>query len=489
MNCSNHLRLLARRWHVVGGLALLGTVTGYLAGGTAPPCFRATATMYVSLPSSTPGTAQPPQEHTLAQTRARSYAAVVASPAVVGPVVHQLGLAETPGHLARRIGADAPAGTALVHVFADDRSPAEAARIANAVARRFAMVVEDLDRPVAGGTAPVKVTVPLPAAVPSAPYLPRMLPDVVTGLLTGLVLGLMLALLLDGANSSVLGTTDAVAVELELIGGPPLLGSIPKDRRALQRPVAVAADPDGPLAVAFRGVRTSLLSLPSDRRPRVLAVTSALLGEGKTTTAVNLATALGESGASVCLVDADLRRPRVADTLGLVHNAGLTTVLIGQARLNDVLQSMGPFAVLTSGPLPAHPAELLGTEVMRRTMRELAESFDHVVVDTGPLLPVADAIALAPAVDGYLLVVRAKRTTRGDLSRSVRALKHTGTTLTGTVLNRALRRTEGRSLDDRQAARPIPSQRQRRPVTWPLSPPCGPTTHTTAPIPASERTL
>jgi non-specific protein-tyrosine kinase len=323
-------------------------------------------------------------------------------------------------------------------------------------------------------------------AAPLAPNMTRLTPDLAVGLPAALVLALMLVLLLDGRDTS-LGTPATLAVELDLIGGPPLLGAIPQDRRVSRREVAVA-EPDGARAAGYRMLRTNLQSVLADRVPKVLAVTSALPGEGRTGTALNLAAALSENGARVCLVDADLRRPCVADTLGLPRHTGLTTVLIGRAGLEDVLQRQDAFAVLTSGPRPADPGALLGTEVMRRTMLELAERFDHVVVDTGPLLGAPDAAVLAPAVDGYLLVVHAGRTTRSELSRSVRALQRTGAVLTGTVLNRSRRRGDARSYHSWRQARAatIPSRRRRPTAARPLTPPCGPTTHTTAPLTTKE---
>lgn len=482
MELRDFFRLLTRRWRIVAAVLLLGMVTGYLAGYGEKPWYRATATLFVSLPSGAADTAQPGAGRAFVQARTESYAAVATSPAVTGPVVRELGLSLTGGQLARRISADAPPNTALVRVSAGDPAPVAAARIANAVARRFATVAEDLERPVGGGQAPVRLTLAVPASVPSAPYLPRLLLDVAIGLLAGLVLGLMLALLADGSDAT-LRSADALATELDIIGGPPLLGTIPKDGRVARRPVAVVTDPHGLRAEGYRRLRTNLRLIPSGRSTNVLAVTSALPGEGKTSTAVNLAAALAENGESVCLVDADLRRARVADTLGLSHHVGLTTVLFGQTVLDDALQRLGGFTVLASGPLPPNPTELLGAEAMRRMLRELAGRFDHVLVDTGPVLPVADAAVLASAVDGYLLVVRARRTTRRELARSVRALKHTGTALTGTVLNRASGRGEWTSYRYRRPARPVlPSPRRYRPVLQLLAPPCGPTTHTTAPF-------
>ena len=142
-----------------------------------------------------------------------------------------------------------------------------------------------------------------------------------------------------------------------------------------------------------------------DNAPRVIAITSAVPGEGKTTTAMNLAAVLAEAGHRVCLVEADLRRPTLASTLGLVADVGLTSVLIGKVPVEGALQNMGRnLAVLTSGPVPPNPSELLASAQMAAVMRDLNSRYDAVIFDAAPTLPVADAAVLAAHCHGVLLV-------------------------------------------------------------------------------------
>ncbi|TDT94050.1 capsular exopolysaccharide synthesis family protein [Streptomyces sp. 846.5] len=441
MDLRDYLRVLARRWRAITALALLGTLLGTCATYTATAEYQATATLFVSLQAGADTVAMN-QGNSFAQARVRSYAAVAASPQVTGPVVKSLGLDMTPAQLSGRITADVPLDTVLLHVTVTDTQPRRAARIANAVAARFAEVISDLERPSTARQSPVRLSLTAPATPPDAPFSPHTTLNLALGLLAGLTLGIGLSVLLESLDTSV-RNSQALSEFLAGIAGPAVLCSIAYDPQAPRNPLATREDLHGRRAEGFRRLRTNLHFANVDRQTKVIAVTSALPDEGKTSVAVNLAAALAESGASVCLVDADLRRPSIARTLGLVRDAGLTTVLIGIAKIHEVLQGTPSFAVLTSGAVPPNPTELLSTEQLRATLRALAEEFDHVVVDTGPVLPVADASVIAPAVDGYLLVVRAQRTTRGQVTDAIRSLERVGTPLLGVVLNRAPLKGEG----------------------------------------------
>ena len=138
-----------------------------------------------------------------------------------------------------------------------------------------------------------------------------------------------------------------------------------------------------------------------------------------------------------------IRCPSIARALGLVQEAGLTTALIGQVDVHRLLQSAGSFSVLTSGSLPPNPTELLGSAQLKALLRDLAERFDHVVVDTAPVLPTADTAVIAPAMDGCLLVVRASHTSCYQLGETLRSLRHVGAFAFGTVLNMTKPKDDG----------------------------------------------
>jgi capsular exopolysaccharide synthesis family protein len=364
---------------------------------------------------------------------------------VTQPVVRELGLKYTPEQLASRITAEAPLNTVLINITVRDTVPARAARIADAVAERFVTVVEKLETPKRVPASrevidappslisPVSLGVTQQANIPKKPVSPQRLLDLVAGVFGGLLLGAGIVALREALDTTV-KTSDGLGELTSL----PVLGSIPYDRSSARQRIAMEAASTSVRAEAFRKLRANLQFAQVDDRPRVIVVTSSVPGEGKTTTAVNLALSLADAGLRTCLVDADLRRPSVAGTFGLVQDAGLTTVLIGQARAEDVVQqAAGRLTVLTSGAVPPNPTELLASERMGEVLRELADVYDVVIVDSAPLLPVADTIGLAPLADGVLFVVRASKTGRDQIRSAAESLSRTGVRVLGTVFSMA----------------------------------------------------
>jgi non-specific protein-tyrosine kinase len=431
LDLRDYLRVLSRRWRFIAMLALLGAALGTFATYTARPEYRATTTLFVSMQDGA-DTTQLNQGNMFTQARVQSYAEMAASPLVTRPVVRDLQLTMTLGQLARKITASAKPDTVLLRITVSDLRPRRAALISNAVADQFAKMVSALEKPGDAKSSPVKLSITGPAAVPSVPSSPRPMLNLLLGLLSGLALGVGCAVLRETLDTSV-RDTHALADLMSGISGPPVLGSIVVDSRTARHPVAARDDMHGLRAEGFRRLGTNLRFVDVDRPPKVIAVTSALPGEGKTSVAVNLATTLAEAGARVCLVDTDLRRPTAARTLGLIGDAGLTTVLIGQAQLEYVVQQAGPFSVLASGPVPPNPAELLGSGQFQNVINALSDEFDHIVIDTAPVLPVTDAAVIAPVVDGYLLVVRAGRTSRTQVTDALATLRRSDTPVSTTA--------------------------------------------------------
>lgn len=375
----------------------------------------------------------------------QSYAAIVTTRQVTRPVVKELRLRTTPEELASRITAVAPLNTVLIDITVRDTEPKRAARIANAVAQRFSAVVERLEAPKRApgsersrssrkgdGASPVSLGVTQEAVAPVGPVSPRPLLNLAAGVLGGLLLGAGLVALRENLDTT-LKTSEALGEFIALPG----LGTIPYDRNAPRQPL-VSGDGHSNRAEAFRKLRTNLQFSQVDDPPRIIVVTSSVPGEGKTNTAVNLALSLAEAGVSTCLVDGDLRRPCVASTFGLVQDAGLTTVLIGQARIEDVTQQVsGGLSVLASGAVPPNPTELLASARMEEVLRELADTYEVVIVDTAPLLPVADTVGLASLTQGALLVVRAAKTSRDQVRTAAESLERVGVRVLGTVFSMA----------------------------------------------------
>jgi capsular exopolysaccharide synthesis family protein len=221
------------------------------------------------------------------------------------------------------------------------------------------------------------------------------------------------------------------------VSGAPVLGAVAYDRAATQAPLITSLGNHHPRFEAVRILRTNLQFLDIDRDHKVIAVTSSVAGEGKSTTACNLAIALAQTGTRVVLVEGDLRRPRVSEYLGIEKTVGLTTVLVGRVALDAALQEAGTpgLDVLTSGALPPNPAEILQTDAMRALLAELRHRYDVVLIDSPPLLPVTDAALLASIADGAILVVRHGETGHDQVRAAVERLDSVGARLLGTVLS------------------------------------------------------
>ncbi|MFG3253829.1 polysaccharide biosynthesis tyrosine autokinase [Streptomyces sp. NPDC048172] len=415
--------VLARRWRTVAALALAGLLAGGVAALTASAAYEAsTRVLYSPGGDGSAGSAR---------ERVRSYAGIVASPRFTAPVVRELRLDESPDAVAGRVRARAVPGTSLLDITVTHGDPHGAARLANAVAAEFGAQMAKLEGPARSRPAPV---VAKRATPPGAPVSRDPVLTVLAGVFLGLCAGLVAALVRDRRD-----TAPRTVADLADATGLPVLGAVPYDPDTGRAPLACLGDPYGERAEAHRVIRAATGFARGGEGARLLVVTSALPGEGKSATAADLAAAFAEGGASVCLVEADLRRPRIAAACGLVREAGLTTVLIGRAELDEVLQrpAGGALSVLAAGPLPPNPAELLASERTARLLAELRARFDVVVLDTAPLLNVADTTGLLPSADGCLLAVRAGATPRARVAEAVAAVRAVGTPLAGAVLTMA----------------------------------------------------
>ncbi len=227
--------------------------------------------------------------------------------------------------------------------------------------------------------------------------------------------------------------------DLDRVSDIPVLAVIGFDSSANKKPLITSLPRHSPRGEAFRQLRTNLQFVDVDNPPHSIVVTSAIPSEGKSTTAVNLAISITQAGHQVFLIEGDLRRPKVADYMGLVEGAGLTDVLVGRAAVEQVLQPWGPGGnlwVLPAGTLPPNPAELVGSQAMADLVHDL-ERRAFVIIDAPPLLPVTDAAILSRMCGGAIIVVGAKHTRRDQLRGAVENIGAVGGHVLGIVFNRA----------------------------------------------------
>jgi polysaccharide biosynthesis transport protein len=426
------LALLRKSWVsvlLITGLAVAVAMTATLL---ATPTYQAKSQVFVSVDTGG-STSDLLQGSSFTQNRVKSYADMVNSPRVLIPVIEKLGLPITPDQLGSSITADSPLDTVLINITVTSENPKMASDVANATAESLGTEVTALEKPTGSQASPVRISTLRTATPPAIPTTPDVKLNLALGLLIGLALGFALAVLRE-----VLDTKVRSAADIQRVTDAAVIARIGYDEDAPMRPLIVQSSPHNHRSEAFRRLRTNLQFLDIADRPKTLVVTSSLPGEGKSTTAINLAITLADAGSRVALIDADLRRPSVAEYMGLDGEVGLTTVLIGQASLPDAIQPWGngSLHVLPSGQIPPNPSELLGSRSMANVLEQLASEYDIVLIDTPPLLPMSDAAILAKITGGALVVAAADRVHRQQLAAGLGSLEDVGARVLGVVLNR-----------------------------------------------------
>jgi succinoglycan biosynthesis transport protein ExoP len=256
------------------------------------------------------------------------------------------------------------------------------------------------------------------------------------------IVGLVASFLLDSLDTGL-----RTVAEIETVSNLPSLALIPRSRRIAadsstaspaMRNVGILASPKSQFAESFRALRTSLLLSIAGGEPRVILLSSATPGEGKTTVSINLACVLTQRNVRVLLVDADLRRPTVHHRFGLNGKVGLTSVLTGALTLDQAIQKvpeMPLLDILVSGPVPPFPTEMLGSQTMHELIEKCRGIYTHIVMDSPPLLSVTDSVVLAREADAVVMIVRHGKSSKQALRRGRDLLLRSGSRVTGIVLN------------------------------------------------------
>lgn len=427
----DYIRILRRNWLFIVLLVLVAVAAASAYSITRTPIYSASTKVFVSTQMGDTSS-ELVQGNNFTQARVKTYSSLVDTPIVLLPVIARLELKDTlPEDLAPDVSASAPLDTTLIEITVTNADPALAANIANAVGASLTAVVADIETTPGSNDSPVKLTRVQDASVPFTPVSPNIPLNLALGALVGLALALAVAVLREVLDTRVRNERD-----IELITDIPILGGIGFDPKAATRPLIVQTDPKSPRAESFRTLRTNLQFVDVESTSRTFVVTSSVEREGKSTTSANLAIAMADAGSRVLLVDADLRRPKVAGYMGLEGAVGLTDVLIGRAVLTDVVQPWGTgrLFVLPAGTIPPNPSELLQSQGMQKLIEFFQSEFDVVIFDTPPLLPVTDAAILAKKVGGVILVIAAGHAHKAQVRGALDALRNVEVVPSGVVL-------------------------------------------------------
>lgn len=435
MEPIDYLRTITRRWLLIIIVGLLGGAVAWGYAATLPAQYQATNSVFVTSDRGET-TSELLQTSTFTQNLVESYAQLATTPTVLGPVINQLGLNISTQALASRVSAVTPLNTVFIEITVTSRSAAQAVDLADAVSDSLATAVENLAPKGPDNLPSITVKTVSPAQLPGSPFAPNTQLIVLTGLLLGLALGVLYALARE-----VFDTRVSTEKDLDRVSSDPLLGKVGRKKRTDPSGLVMRVMPHSAMAEAYRRVRANLEFIDVDSPPRSAVVTSAVTRDGKSTTAINLALAMAERSPRVLLIDADLRRPSIAELCDLEGDVGLTTVLLGDVGPDDaIVRWSDGLDVLPSGAVPPNPGQLLGSDAMKTLMQRLLQDYDFIVVDSPPLLPATDALGLSHLTDGAIVVARYKSTTRQQLATTLGSLEAVNARILGIVLNQVRER-------------------------------------------------
>ncbi len=429
MELQQYAQLAKRYWRSMVAIVLLCIAA---AGGLTlilRPSYTSHSSIFVSVDSGASG-GDLYQGASYAEQQVTSFSKLANSELVLKPVIARLGLATSPGALAKHIVVTSPTSTSIIDIAATDNNPHQAAAIADTVAQSLVSAVSKLSPTSPTGTQLVTATIVNTATVSATPTSPKPLTNLVLGLVLGVVIAAGQALVRSAIDTRI-KTTDDLARVLDA----PLLAAVGHVGLMDESDSYATGDPN---TEAYRRLRTNVGFLtPGTEHRRSLVVTSPNQSEGKTQTIIGLARMLAQAGERVLLIDADMRRPTLAQRLRLDPEPGLSQVLAGRGRIDDFVIQVddGTLFVLPAGSLPPNPAELLASRTMENLLATAEAMYDYVLIDSPPVLPVTDSVVIAERVSGVILVIRSGRTRVQDVREAARLLETAGVTISGAVVN------------------------------------------------------
>ncbi|GAA4947244.1 polysaccharide biosynthesis tyrosine autokinase [Actinoplanes utahensis] len=433
MGLRDYLRVARRHWWLLVGSLLIALGVALVVNIRTTPVYAARVTFFFTAPMAEAAELYPASM--FSSGRLATYAELLASDEIAVPLANGSGIALTPEEIGERLTAETIADTVLMEVTVEDTDRPRALLLAQRLGVLFKDTVEKLEAEPGKGSA-VRVEIVDGPRLEKDLVAPRELNNYALAVMAGLIVGGGSAVLREVSD-----TTVRSAESLRTLTATQVLARVPEDDTAPTSAGPFVSASASARTEALRQVRTMLQTVAAGTSLKTLAVTSAVPREGRSATVCSLALLFAETGQRVLVVDAELRRPRLARFLGLDGQVGLSGVLGGTATLDQAVQPWGVGLWLLAGGHPPHnPSELLSSPRMTEVVDEVRRRFDVVLFDCPPLLPVTDGEVVAARADGTLLVVRSRRTTNAQVEGAVRALHAVNATLLGCVLNMVPRR-------------------------------------------------
>lgn len=437
MTLQDYIDALRRQWIVIVALTVIGAGAAFGYARTLPPEYSSTAAVMV-IAQRGDSTNELVQGSSYVQSLVQTYAVLASSPLVLAPVIEELDLDETPTQLAKRVSVVNTLNTVVIEISVTDTDKERAQETAAAITDSLISAVSDVSPSDAEGQPAVRMETIAPARMPQAPIGPNTRLLVIIGAAIGFGLSVAYALL-----RRALGTRLSERADIAAITDAPVLGEIVAWRRNYTILSTMLRSRDSRSAESFRALAANLKYVAVDRDLRVVMVTSSAPHEGKSSVSIGLAAALAESGHSVVIIDADLRRSSVAHALQLEGAVGVTSILVGDVTLAEAVQHSESLDidVVAGGATAPNPGQLITSHRLRDLVSEAREEYEYVIIDSAPALVVSDALWLADLADGVLVVVRSGKTRRKQISAVLTTLRSTHKDVFGIVLN-AVKRNE-----------------------------------------------
>lgn len=362
-----------------------------------------------------------------------TYGEIIKSRVVTDQVIENLALDLSYNTFRDKVSVNLVKDTEIIKIQVTDNNPILAATIANEIATVFIDSVKDIMKV-------ENVQVIDIAQVPNAPTKPRPMLNIAIAGVLGIMSGIILTFLLEFLDNTIKSPDDVErAIQL------PVIGAIPIDNGE-DNTLITFRDPKSPISESFRTLRTNIQFSSIDKEMKIIVVTSSTPTEGKSTIAANLANSIAQGEKKVLLIDCDLRKPRINKIFRFTNIEGLTNILMGEKTISDVVhrtEDLDNLSIISSGPIPPNPAELLGSKKMKDFLDKIRDEYDMIILDTPPVGLVTDSAVLSTLADGLIQVVAVSQTDIEMVKRAKELLDNVNANIIGVVLNKVP--TEGRS--------------------------------------------
>ena len=437
MELIRYVRVLRRWMWMIVICPIVAAVAAGIVSFALPPVYEAQVVLLVR-PSQPLASSDPTAAALTSDQISRTYASLMTERPLLESVSSDLGLSLKPTDLSKKIKVTPEPNTTILDVAVQDTNPALARDLANRLVADFIAEIKKIQQQetqLPNARSGDNLVVVSPAVLPDRPVSPNKSLNIAIAFAAGLLVALGIAFLLDYLDQSIKNDDDLVE-RLGLITiGHIAFSPAGRGRRA----ELVALDGQSPATEAYKALRTSLLFSTLDQELKTIVVTSAAPEEGKSRTAANLALVLAGAGHKTLLIDADFRRPSQHKIFGRIRNVGLSNLILQDVAEDEAIAAVEQVPnlwLLTSGPSPPNPSELLGSGRMRELMVRLRGAFTYVILDTPPVNAVTDAPILASAANGTILVVEQGRTTFPALGHAKQTLDRVGAHTIGVVMNK-----------------------------------------------------